>query len=231
MEEKMNNKKEFGEGLVFTISNYLWWFILGNFYFTLLNLPITILMFCLLTGIIINPAPWFVALCFIPMGPALTALLGTMGKLLRKKDVNITRDFFKTYKNSFKQCILFWTIEVAALVVIYVDIQYILARQSIFIYFFYALTFFILQVGMYALCIVSRFYLKTSVILRISCAYTILHFKTSIINLCLLMTATYIFYKQPALSILFLMSLFCYCLMYNNSKILKSIEENLQASH
>lgn len=225
----MNNKKEFGEGLVFIISNYLWWFVLGNFYFTLLNLPLTILMFCLLTGIIINPAPWFVALCFIPMGPALTALLGAMGKLLRKKDVNITHDFFKTYKNSFKQSLLFWTLEVVALVVIYVDIQYVLARQTILVYFFYVLTFFILQLGLYALCIISRFYLKTSAILRISCAYTILHFKTSLMNLCILTIAGYIFYKQPALSILFLMSLFCYCLMYNNIKILKSIEENLQA--
>jgi len=155
----MNSKKEFGEGLVFTISNYLLWIFLGNFYFTLLNLPLTILMFCLLTGIIINPAPWFIALCCIPMGPALT--------------------------------------------------------------------FFILQTEMYSLCIISRFYLKMSAIFRISCAYTILYFKTSLMNLCILITTAYIFYMQPILSILFLMSLFCYCLMYNTNKILKNIEESL----
>ncbi|MBU3144812.1 DUF624 domain-containing protein [Clostridium sp. CF012] len=218
--------KKLGEGLIFTISNYLWWFILGNFYFILLNLPMTILMFCLLTGIISSPTPWLVALCSIPMGPALTALLGAMGKLLREKDVNITHDFFKAYKNSFKQSIFLWTIEVVALLAIYVDIQYILlARQHIFVYFFYGLAFYILQVGMYALCIISRFYLKTSVIFRISCGYTLRHFKTPIMNLCLFITVGFIFYNQPALSILFLMSLFCYCLMYSNNKILNNIEE------
>lgn len=224
----MNNKREFGEGLVFTISNYLWWFILANFYFTLLNLPIITLILCLLLGIIINPAPWFIALCFIPFGPALTALLGVMGKLLREKDVNITRDFIKNYKNSFKQSILFGTIEVVALQIIYVDIQYVLVRQKIFVYFFYILIFFILQAGMYALCIISRFNLKTSTIFRISFVYTILHFKTSIMNLCALIITAYLFYKQPALSILPLMSVFSYCLMYSNKKILKNIEKNLQ---
>jgi uncharacterized membrane protein YesL len=229
VEDKMSDKKQLGEGLIFTISNYLWWFILGNFYFTLLNLPLTILMFCLLTGIIVTPTHWVVALCCIPMGPALTALLGIMGKLLREKDINITRDFFKTYKNSFKQSILFWTIEVVALLLIYVDIQYVfLAHKIVFVYFFYVLIFLILQAGMYALCIISRFYLKTSEIFRVSFVYILLHFKTSIMNLWLLIIAAYIFYKQPALSIMFLMSLFCYGLMYSNNKILKSIEEDLQ---
>lgn len=224
--------KKVGEGLIFTISNYLWWFILGNFYFILLNLPLTILMFCLLTGVIINPTPWFVALCSVPMGPALTALLGAMGKLLREKDVNMTHEFFKIYRNSFKQSIFFWIIEVVALLAIYVDIQYILlAHQSIFVLFFYGLAFFILQAGMNALCIISRFHLKTSVIFKMSCGYTIGYFKIFIINSCLIMTAVGIFYIQPGLSTLLLMSIFCYVLMYNNNKILKDIEANLQCSN
>jgi uncharacterized membrane protein YesL len=207
MEGKMN--KKLGEGLLFTISNYLWWFILSNFYFILLNLPLTILIFCLLTGVIINPTPWFVALCCIPMGPALTALLGAMGKLVREKDVNITHDFFRIYKNSFKQSLFYWTMEIIALLAIYVDIQYtFLAGHKIMVYFFYGLALFILQAGINSLCIISRFYLKTSVIFKISCGYTIRHFKTSFMNLCLLVTAVGIFYKKPGFSIIFLMSVF-----------------------
>lgn len=224
--------KKLGEGLLFTISNYLWWFILSNFYFILLNLPLTILIFCLLTGVIINPTPWLVALCCIPMGPSLTALLGAMGKLVREKDVNITHDFFRIYKNSFKQSLFYGTMVIIALLAIYVDIQYtLLSGHKILVYFFYGLSLFILQAGINALCIISRFYLKTSVIFKVSCGYTIGYFKTSFINLCLLITAVGVFYKKPGFSIMFLISVFCFCLMYNNNIILKNIEEKLQTKN
>ena len=59
--------------------------------------------------------PWFtsiIIICCIPIGPAATALLSVMGKLIREKDINITKDFFKAYKANFFQSLFFWTLEV-----------------------------------------------------------------------------------------------------------------------
>lgn len=223
----MSNKKEFGEGLIFTVSNHLWWWFLGNFYFALFNLPLVILIIGLATGIFEKPAAWFIGLCCLPIGPALSALISVMSKLVREKDISLTKDLFKAYKNNFKQSILFWGITVALLLIVYVDITYFLINQSKLVYFFYFLGILVLLIGFYALVIISRFYLKTSDIFKLSFTTPMLYFKTSLFNLFSLVATAYIFYKIPGFSLLFIISLFCYCVAIINNKLLNDIEEKL----
>lgn len=224
----MSNRKEFGEGALFTISNYFWWFLAANFYFVILNLPIVLLLMGLRTGIIINPTIWFIALCCIPLGPSLTALLGVMGKLVREKDLNLTRDFFKAYKSSFKQSTLIWTIEVIIIALLFVDARYFLLIKSKLVFVIFILILFILLVVFYALSIISRFYLRTVDILKLCFTFSKLYLKTFLLNFMTLIAFGYIFFKIPVISILFLMSFYCYALMYNNSNILKTIEKKIQ---
>src|ERR1035437_608174 len=107
LEEKMaKSKREFGEGPIYTITNYIFWFFLGNLYFLLLNIPLLFILIVLLsngTNSLPEGFTTIIVLCCIPIGPAATALLSVMGKLIREKDINITKDFFKAYKTNFFQ--------------------------------------------------------------------------------------------------------------------------------
>lgn len=100
------SKREFGEGPIYTITNDLIWFFWGNFYFLLLNIPLLFVLTVLLSNGAKAPSEEFIQImiiCCIPIGPATTALLSVMGKLIREKDIHITRDFFKAYKSNFVQ--------------------------------------------------------------------------------------------------------------------------------
>jgi uncharacterized membrane protein YesL len=224
----MSNNRQFGDGIMFTISNYIWWYFSSNFYFVLLNLPLVLLMVGLNTGVIINPNLWCVVLCCIPIGPSLTALLFVAGKLIREGDINLTRDFFKAYKNSFRQSIFFWSLQILVITILYIDKRFFFIRQNKIAYLFQFFIFCIVLLGIYALSIISRFYLKTIDVLKLSITALIVYFKTSFFNLFIIIASAYIFYRQPIFCSIFLINLFCYSLMHSNKKVLEDIERKIQ---
>lgn len=226
----MDNNKDIRSNLVINLSYYVWWFFLGNFYFLLLNLPLVILIIGLGTGILTNPAIWFIGLCCIPLGPSITALMGAMGKIIKDKDVSLTYELFKTYKNSFKQSLIIWTIIVAMLTVLFIDANFFIATKSPLFYVFYILILCIALLGLYSLSIISGFYLKTSQIIGVAFSYSLTHFKVTLFNIITIIATVFIFVQFTSYSVLFLSSIFCYCIMYNNQPILKHIEKRLQAA-
>lgn len=226
----MDNTKDIRSNIIINLSYYIWWFFLGNFYFLLLNLPLVILIIGLGTGILTNPAIWFIGLCCIPLGPSITALMGAMGKIIKDKDVSLTHELFKTYKNSFKQSVIIWTIIVAILTVFYIDANFFIATKSPLFYVFYILILYIVLLGLYCLSIISGFYLKTSQILGVAFTYSITHFKVTLFNIVTIIATAFIFIQFTSYSVLFLSSIFCYCIMYNNQSILNNIEKRLQAA-
>jgi len=225
----MDNNQDFKMNLIITASYYVWWFFLGNFYFALLNLPLIVLILGLGTGILVNPSVWFIALCCIPLGPSFTALMGAMGKVVTEKDVPLTKQLFKTYKNSFKQSTIIWSVMIAAITLLYVDATFFSAKGNILAYLFYILLVYVLVLSLYSLSIVSNFYLKTSKIVGVAFGYSFTHFKSTIINVLTIIAAAYIFTTFTSYSVLFLSSIFCYCIMNNNQPILKDIKERLEA--
>ena len=82
LEGKMaKSKREFGEGPLYTITNYIFWFFLGNLYFLLLNIPLLFMFLVLLTnGTNALPQGFttIIILCCIPIAPAATALFSVM---------------------------------------------------------------------------------------------------------------------------------------------------------
>ena len=44
------SKREFGEGPLHTITNYIFWFFLGNLYFFLLNIPLIFVLIVVLSN-------------------------------------------------------------------------------------------------------------------------------------------------------------------------------------
>lgn len=223
----MKNKKDFFESYLFDIGNHIWYFLIANLYFILLNPLLLVLLLAVGTGAVSDVPISLIAISSLTLGPSLSALLSTMGKLVREKDVNLTSYFFKSYKNNFKQSILVNLILTLLFSIMYIDIKFFLAKKSFMIYFFFVLTIFLVLASIYAFVIISRFYLKLSDIFKAALGYPIIYFKNSITTLCILIICDLIFYSIPGLALFFIPSLFCYLLMLNHNKMLIKIENNL----
>ena len=83
---------------IYTIVRYLYYFFLTNFYFIVCNL-LFFIVFYLADFVFENILLFYITL--IPMGPTITAVLSSMGKLVREKDLHPTKDFFIAYKTNF----------------------------------------------------------------------------------------------------------------------------------
>ena len=167
----MRRKREFGEGVTFTITNYVWWFFLGNFYFCILNIPFIFVAVGMRNyGTVDMNMISILMLSSIPIGPALTALLSLMGKLTREGDIDVTKDFFKAYKVNFFDSILFWTLGLSILTLAWINILFSNNNSSFTITGIISkiMIFACIALGFYIFPIISRFYLKKKYILVLS---------------------------------------------------------------
>lgn len=227
------SKREFGEGPIYTITNYIYWFLLGNIYFWILNIPLlSIIAVVLYKGIneIPNGFYFVIFICCIPIGPASTALLSVMGKLVREKNIDITKNFFKAYKTNFSQSLFVWVLEMIIMAILIIDIKFIISSnypRSIVIAIFIIMAF-VFSISLYVFPIISKFYLKTKDIFEISLYYTIRRFDITILNLFSFIVVGLIFIKVSALVLLFASSIICYLLMLYQKKILLEIEGKLE---
>ena len=227
------SKREFGEGPVYTITNYIFWFFLGNLYFLLLNIPLLIVLIVFLSNGT-KPLPEgytsIIILCCIPIGPAATALLSVMGKLIREKDINMTKDFFKAYKANFFQSLFFWALEIIIISILIIDISFINSSSfpRVITIFILIVIAFIFLMSLYVFPIISRFYLGTKDIIKNAAYYTIKKFNITILNLASFIVVGFIFFKVSSFIILFMWSIIFYLLMFYQQKILLEIEERLK---
>ena len=226
----MNRKREFSQGVIFTIFNYIWWFLLGNFYFWIMNIPfIFVVLGITANGTINVHMSIILMLSSIPIGPALTALLSLMGKLTRDGDVDVTKDFFKAYKVNFLDSAFFWTIGIVILTLTWVDILYFDINSSLTLMGIIPriIIFVCIALGFNIFPIISRFYLKKKEVLLLSLAYLIKKIYVSIVSI----AAAYILWvilikiKLVLILPLFSVSIICYLIMLMEKSMLLEIEE------
>lgn len=234
LEEKMTkSKREFGEGPIYTITNYIYWFFLGNLYFLLLNLPLLFILFTLLANDATTIPQGFYSILVIScltIAPAATALLSVMGKLIREKHIRLTQDFFKAYKANFLQSLFFGALEIVIIGILFIDIRFLNSSSYPRIFAILVLIFiiFIFSMSLYIFPIISRFYLSTKDILKIAAYYTIKKFHITILNLSSFLVVGFIFFKVHTFVLVFMSSIICYLLMYYQQKILLEIEEKIK---
>lgn len=227
------SKKEFGEGPLYTITNYIFWFLLGNLYFLLLNIPL-VLMLIILVSNGANKIPQgfitILVLCCIPIAPAATALFSVMGKLIREKDINITKDYFKAYKTNFTQSLLFGTLEIMLICILSIDIKYFIssAFPKVLTVSIFVIIVFVFSINLYVFPIISRFYLNWKDVLKTATYYTIKKFNITLLCLSSFLIVIFIFLKVSNLILLFISSIVCYLIMYYQKNILLEIENKLK---
>ena len=209
LEEKMaKSKREFGEGPLHTITNYIFWFFLGNLYFFLLNIPLIFVLIVVLSNGGVPMPPWFISIIIIsciPIGPAATALLSVMGKLIREKDINITKDFFKAYKANFFQSLFFWTLEVFIISMLFIDTKFFISKgyPQILTSFIFIIITFIFLISLYVFPIISRFYLGWKDILKTAAYYSIKKIHITILNLASFLVVGFVLFKISTFIIIY----------------------------
>ena len=220
----MARQKEFGEGPMYSFFNYVMWFFASNIYFMLCNILLVIYLMVFTSDI--NNTYVLLYIALLPVAPALTALYATVGKIIREKDVSVTTYFFNSYKSNFKQAFILGFIECTAILVSIVDLKYFsTAKYGTYITpFFMIIIVFIFIIGLYVFPVLSRFYLKTSDIIKISFVYSIKKIHITIFNLSSITCAAFVFYKVPSISMFFIFSGTCYLIMLQEMKILNELE-------
>lgn len=225
----MSSKKYFEQGLVYNVTNYIYWLFLCNFYFLLCNILFIFVFFTTDTKLE-NLLIYTISL--IPFGPAATALCASMGKIARDKDINPTSYFFKSYKDNFWQSIKLWSVELFVLFILAVDMQYfsINSSLSLFIPLLLGLAIFVLIIGLYIFPILSRFSMRSRDILKISIYYLYRKIHITILNACVVVASLFLMEKLSSYYLLFSASLSCFLIMLNLKPVLTEMEERFTES-
>lgn len=226
----MNRKREFSQGVIFTIFNYIWWFLLGNFYFWIMNIPFIFVVLGIITNGTINVYMIIILmLSSIPIGPALTALLSLMGKLTREGDIDVTKDFFKAYKVNFLDSVFFWTIGIIILTLAWVNVLYFNINSSLILVGIIPRIIIIVCIAMWVhiFPIISRFYLNKKDVLVLASMYMIKKIYVCIISIAAAFVLWFILVKIKLILILplFSVSIICYLIMFMEKSMLLEIEE------
>lgn len=219
----MKREKDITESTLYMISNYIVWFFLGSLYFIILNIPAIFILITAAPPYSINNGLILTYLCFLPIGPAFTALLGVEGKLVREKDVCFTKDFIKMYKLNFKQSFILWAFELLLLTILYYDIKF---EAGFLKYLYIGLFLVVFCIGLYAFPIISRFYLRTRDVIRTSFFNFFRYIYISIINI----VVGIVFIRIPYIVLLFAISVICYGIMFLENNMLKEIEMMIDKS-
>lgn len=226
----MSKKREFNDGVIVKFFNYVWWFLLGNFYFWILNIPFIFVALGLINyGTVDVYMIIILMLSSIPIGPALTALLSLMGKLTREGDIDVTKDFFKAYKVNFLDSVFFWILGIIILTLAWIELVYFNSNSSLTLVKIIPMIIIFICIAMWfhIFPIISRFYLKKKDVLALSSTYMIKKIYVFIISSAAAFILWIIFIKIKFVVILplFFVSAICYLIMLMEKSMLLDIEE------
>lgn len=202
---------------------------MGNFYFLICSIPLLLTLIAYKTAVLEDGLLFFM-ISIIFEAPAFTALCSTMGKIVRENDANITKDYFKAYKINFLQSLFLGALQSLFLFILIEDIKIfkITGYSKILLTVFMALILIVMLMDLYIFPILSRFYLKTIDILKLSLYCCIKKFKITLLNISVIIIAAVLLQYLPAVSMFFVISIVSYLIMFFEKDILKSFEEKIK---
>ncbi|TWD98858.1 uncharacterized protein DUF624 [Neobacillus bataviensis] len=220
-------KREFGEGTLFSVTNYIYWLLMTNIYFVLCNV-IFLFFFMTLEPTFSNITIYFIAL--ILTGPSVSALFYSMGKLIREKELSPLRDFFHGYKINFKDTMRFWLPLLLVLYILFVDLQYFNSNPSVLNHIL-SVVFFIgiivtLIFMMYAFLINAGFNFRLKDIWKLSIYYSFKKVKVTFGNISIVIITLFLTTITSNFFILFTASVVCYVFLLNSREVLEDLKLN-----
>ena len=96
-------------------------------------------------------------ICSIPLGPALTAMHFVLLKIVREEESYITKTFFKSFKENFKQSAILQVLQFMAFGIIFLDFILTSNLNSIFRYVVIAVGLIVYMASLYIFPLQSKF--------------------------------------------------------------------------
>ncbi|MBA4493481.1 DUF624 domain-containing protein [Paenactinomyces guangxiensis] len=223
----MQKRKEFGDGLLFRLTNYIYCLLMTNIYFVLSNM-IFLFFFMTLKPSFSNITIYFLALTLT--GPSISALLYSIGKLIREKELSPLKDFFHGYKINFKDTMKFWLPLLLVLYILFVDLQYFNANPStinnVLSAVFLIGIILMIILSMYAFLINAGFKFRLKDIWKLSIYYSFKKVKITFGNLGIVIISMFLTSIISDVLIVCIPSLVCYLFMLNSKEIMEDIKVN-----
>lgn len=119
--------RQYGDGALFRISNYVYWLLATEVYLVVASLPFA-LAFVFLERDPSNAVLYAVAATFL--GPAVAAALHCVRKVMREKDLDPARDFMRGYRLNLLDTLKFWVPTVAVLTILALNLQSLDTQDS-----------------------------------------------------------------------------------------------------
>ncbi|WP_080145907.1 DUF624 domain-containing protein [Marinilactibacillus piezotolerans] len=217
----MNNKQS-TDTLLYKITQYIYYFFMTNLYFLLSN--ILILGVLILFPVSISNLLIYAA-AMIPTGPSLTALFYSMGKLHREKSINPTTDYWRAYKNNFKESTKYWAVLLIVLLILSVDILFVLNNGWIILTVISVIAFLlVLLSGVYAFSILARFEVTVRNLIIFSIILLYQNKRNSLSIISILFAFSVILYGFFTYAVLMLFSITVYYFMRGTHPILEKLK-------
>ena len=101
---------------------------------------------------------WLLGIVFsIPVGPALTAMHYVLLKIVRDEDSYVTKSYFKSFKENFKQAAILQVIQFAAGGILLLDYLLMKDNTGVYRYLLIAISLILYMVSLYIFPLLSKF--------------------------------------------------------------------------
>ncbi|ADL49813.1 YesL family protein [Clostridium cellulovorans] len=227
-------QKQFGDNIFTTIMNYVYWFLAGSGLFIISNILFIACMFFVLTTAALGYqidiiSALILLLSAISLGPSITALMGTMGKLVREQDVKIFSEYIRSYKLNFKQSISLWAIQLLVIGILVIDYKIFISTSygRFLIPAVFIIIFLLVNMYIYMFSLMSRFFYKSRDLIKISFFYTISKVKNTAINSVIVIVATILIFQYSNIVLFFIPAVMIYGIMFNQKSLFESIENKI----
>lgn len=220
----MNNL--FNINKILTFFNYVFWFLSLNLIFMLFNIPLVLFLVFLGISNIGTYLPLFL-LTLLPVACSFTTLLYCMTKLIRTGDLDLIKDFKKSFKSNFKNSTIIWIFELILVFILHTNIKYFaLVQKNIFITCIFAGIFlFLILLTPYIFLLISKFSMDLKSIIKSSVILLFTRPIVSISNfLCLLFTLL-LFEFSAGTTILFISSIAAFLIAFSSKTLILELEE------
>lgn len=142
---------------------------------------------------------WFIfSIPIVTMGASTTALFYVCGKKVRGEDGYIFRDFWKSFRMNFKQSTIVWLIALVVAIIIFIDFKSVAILGSWSKYFsimLFVICFEGFITVMYIYPLLSKFYIKTTSLIKTAFFMANKHVLTTIACVLLVLLDFYVIYK------------------------------------
>ena len=167
---------------------------------------------------------WILGIVFsIPLGPALTAMHYVLLKIVRDEDSYVTKSYFKSLKENFKQASILQIIQFTAGGILLMDFLLMRGKTGIYRYLVIAIALILYMVSLYIFPLLSKFVNTVTGTLKNAALMSILALPKTVLMVLVSAVPLVIvyFFDMKAIPILILFGIagpgFVHALLYNNT--------------